>query len=953
MDRSRSVSSHNSTSSLNTLTTPKSRRARLLDELSVPTPSFMDNDKSIKLMLKHFKRLELGLNKFNSKSDGIATTNILRTVLLPFLRSSSLNSLLVGISTTIGYKVYKSLVSILSSILIKWWTSLLNSLINSHTLSSIDRSAYLECISRIISRREWFHLEDGLVDAITVKAHDDILVLTLDYSIWKLASIKHLPLSICAFVGKVFAYGFFRLEGVSNALLFLLNIKQSVFEENRRVFRRHTQASPDDLTQLYATFPKHLHYLVGFDGLQNKDLSKHQKIFLNCLVPPKKEVPGIKDPNGLWVGRWLNSDSDIFNSFLRHYLHILHSTYSINNPVVSDGMLLNSPGLNIIMTHLFQILQISVSRISKNNSNLKINQDFQVMQKLSSSPAATSAKSNLQKQNDVFYNSVFKIFRTLRDLKFSLHLESATCDDKFMNSMIGYVEMILKSFASQMTIYEFNKSSLILNIIYEFVNSLGVIDWTFWLNCCHLMIENTDHIQILLKNISFLFNVWDKIPEIVPQVGANTGNIKWFSDCNKSFKVNFIGWLISSNIWEKFFLHWNPLVRNYYLRLLIWQVVGINNFESSTSIEISLEIQHKLDQSYATFNNFYAKNHDKNHYFKPDNPVINRKMAILPITKDEYLLNEITNQGDDEAGDLTNLFAPSELKKTHPFEIFDEAIYSCSSLPKEEDEDTSKRSNSLVNSIGKIFKMLTVDDSDITKEKKPSKIREFRSSSKSGSLTSLSTYSLKSRSSSPSIMSYNSSPTSLTDFSESSSSITTVSTVPSESADRLKSFTLPPEIVRPAYKFELVLDQNSIRDKHFLMANKNYVFRNHDYFKLPPTPTVPSISIYLQSDIYKKFYISTENYFLLVDDNQKSVFENGLFDSLDKGKSINYINLGKSLFEWSHLVEEFESYLINKVEVDQFNENITSNHELNEHDYFRKIIPLLSLDSNSKPLNAA
>lgn len=822
----------------------------------------VSNDKYVKLILKHFKKLEIGLNKFNSKYNGIYSSNLLRTILLPFLRSNYLNKILGS--------TYKSLVSVFLSSILKWWSSILNYLITSTTISSIDRSVYLECISRIMARSEWY----GVIDLSYTETYKELLVLTLDYCIRKLAIIKHIPLSISAFIGKVFAYSFFKLSNVSNALLFLLNVKQKVFEDNWVIFKQF-KISDDELNKLYEIFPNHLYYLINYKGIK---LHHNQKPIINCLLAPQHPVEGIKEPNGIWVSRWLNSDSDVFNSFLRHYFDIIDNLFA-NSTLSShhDGILFNLPGLNILLSHIYQITKVSTNRISTNNSKLKYPEfDINELNK---------------KQNQIYYNSMFKIFRTFRDIKF--------CGNSFTNNLVRFMDLILMNLASQVSIYDFSKNSLLINVIQEFVNYFETIDWQFWLNSVKLMIEKTDHVQIILKNLSFLFNIWNYIPELYD---------------NKLTKQNLVDWLISDDIMEYFLVHYNSIIRNYYCRLLIWRVIGINNFENSTSINISLNIEQKLLKYHKILIEYQQKN--QNTYFKPDNPLVNKKFTIGPISNnDDSLYNVEAN--DEEV-----------LKKTHPYEIFDEAIYSCTSLSTTEVEaNDDKRSKSLVDSIGKIFKILTTE--------KPQGNKKLTANSKSGSLTSLSTLSLTSRSSSPSLLSFNSTPTSITDLSSTSSF--------SEETDVKPSiYKLPPEVVRPYYKFDLIGDQDSIRD-NFLLMNKQHVLKPKYFYDIPQQPKIPTISIFINSDIYNRIYISTDN-LLQLPESPKICDARPLM----KFKNVDFVNLGKTLFEWNLLVEEFQTYLTHKVENDKYNDLNT----LNEATYFKRLIPLLTLDQN-KFLNAS
>lgn len=944
--RNKSTSSSHSGSSANTLTS-HSRQA-------LASPIQKDQDKYIKVILKQFKKLEIGLNKFNSKQQGIITANIVRTILLPFLRSNFLTK--IKLSDT-NIKVYKSLTDIYCTILIKWWSSLLNVLIGNtnSNLSSIDRSAYLEGISRIISRDEWWIAEHD-----SLKNYNNLLVLTLDFSIHKLSTSKQLSLANAAFTGKVFAYSFFKLPNVGNALLFLLNVKQSVFENNLTNFNYRFN-SDDDISNLLSIYPSHLHYLINFNGLQY--LPNIKKQYINCVPPPKHPVEGIKDPNGFWVRRWLNSDSDVFNSFFRHYITITNRILAEADYPLDDFTMLRLPGLNILLSHIYQIFHVSIQRISKNNSKtnkLSTNSEFKVMNQAS------------DKQNDIYYNSIIKVFRTLRDINYS----KTALGDK----LLPLVEEILISFAKDMSVYDYNMNSLVLNIIYEFNNHTDgrIFNWEFWLGCTYMMIEKTDHIQILLKNISFLFNTWDTIPDVLSEkYDDNAPHLAWLNNKSESFKENFVDWLISNKTWEKLFIHWHPIVKSYYLKLLIWRVIGINNFESTISIKITKKVEKKLLQSFNIFKLFYESN-PSNYYYKPDSPLVNRKFGIMPITnKNDYLLV------NEETSEFSSLTKPSELRKTHPFEIFDEAIYSCSSLPKPVDgsnkpissnssgasskrnsfisngseEEGKQRSNSLVNSIGKLFKILTVDDNESNDKRD-----KLKSNPKSVSLTSLSTsYSLRSRSSSPSIMSFSSTPTSLTDFSNDSSLKSDSSSMSSSSNSQPPElFTLPPEIIRPLYKFDIAMDQDAMREKFYLMNNKKYLLKDMTFYNLPNEPKIPSTSIFINTDVYNKFYISTDN-LILTDDNFNIDFETGVFEnlSMDNSSHINqWITLGKALFEWEELISEFENYLTKRIESDQFNllNNIQSElGSMNDVEYLKRIIPFLSINSSNenKLLNAA
>ncbi|KAK6463702.1 hypothetical protein DFJ63DRAFT_313011 [Scheffersomyces coipomensis] len=1129
-----------------------------------------ENDKLIKSLLKQFKKLENELNKFNSKKYNHSTTspslkgNILRTSLLPFLRSN--NNLDIYFSK--HSQIYKSLNTVIVSILIKWWYSLIGNLTmtsktsttsnsdsnnrnspqpsspattpasTSHTAppfpilySSIpasDRNAYLECISRIVSRDEW-----NYVDVDMYKEYENLLVMTLDYSIERMSNLKNLSLSVSAFIGKIFAYSFFKLPNVSNALLFLLNVKQIMFENTVKLLDDTDSDNQELIQQLYSIFPTHLHYLIDFKGISNLAM-KGQKIMFNCTPPPKHPVNGIKDPNGSWVRRWCNCDSNVFNSFFRHYLTIVSAQITRQSQVepVDFRVLLNCPGFNVIISHIFHIFQMSISRISNNNSK------FQQQMSISSPLNPTNMKSSSSrlspplpnpspsggptlapppppppsnipiKQTDIYYNSLIKIFKTLRDV---IHA-SKDDDDIITIGLIKYFDTLFISIAQETSIYDFNKNGLILTIAYEFINHVtnnndiqlnsnhnnannnttttnnnnqsssgknfnNLIDWEFWLSCNYMMIQNTDHIQILLKNISFLFNIWDMIPESLSKFAFNKDDkinkshkkpihYHWLVDLNESFKFNFMNYLISNKSFIRFITHWNPIIRSYYLRLLTWRIIGINNYQSSIMIQTTKRVQKKLNKCYEIlhkftleYQNLTGEEYNFELNYKPDNPLVNRKFGILPISgKNDYYLSiqdditpsaPLTSSGSDML--TATSFKSSELRKTHAYEILDEAIYTCSTLT-DESSTTSKKSSSsislrsssssnsissnsstssssksknhsIVSSIGKLFKILSIDENEVSKGGNADIDNNNTSSSdneaeppvtrNSASLTSLSTSfsSLKSRSSSPSLMSFVSTPTSITDSTSSSvkdsdseslsSSIQTIDikgkSSSSKSSSSYTSFynaqptelvRVPPEIIRPIYKFDIIVDHESLNEKFTYVNNQNqqkyktksepinYQQPKISYF--PLCPRIPLISIFMNNDNYgSKFFINDEEELFIENfgedgdevvvggGNRSSSYKTELeYDELfnyfqvstasrkDSSKIIKLVNLGRSLNELNLLIEEFKLFLNKRIEVDQFNQDLSS---INEFIYFKKIIPFLSVDSSNelKLLNAS
>lgn len=963
-----------------------------------------ENDRNIKQMLRQFKKLELAVDKFRAKHSGLTKANILRMLLLPFLRS------LPPLEATFGslLKIYLSFVLVSTTVLGEWWRVLLLLLSTPPNalgtqVSSTDRSAYLECISRIMARPEW-----ASADVSCRQNFYGCLADTLDFCINRLQLTKVVLISMLAFVGKVFAYGFFHLPNVCNALLFLLNVKQSMVDVHVAGTAR---VAPSEYTDACRVFPKHLVHLIDYRGLVKLDRCKRPVI--NSIPPPKHPVAGIRDPSGAWVRRWCSSDSDIFDSFFRHYVAIVDSLM-VNCPHLSPEVF---PGFHIITSHIFQIFLVSINRILANMNKPALLKSVsgqtpkpQGKNYIAAEDMAPLPTSFPYKQNDTNYASIIKLFKTIRDINYSSVV--------FSNHLTRYFDLLLINVAKTISIFDFNKNGLLLNLAYEYSNHVldtSNINWEFWLGCNYLMLTSTHHVQTILRSLAFLFNVWDKIPGFLtkhddPQSVSYLRG--WLLDVNESYKLNFSDWLTSSKVWLTYFTHWNSIVRGYYSRLLVWRIIGVNNYQSSVSMKTTKRAKYKLDFVHESICEILSSSELTaqlaNLDFSADHPMLNRKFSILPVnSKFAYT---------DDLMTLTAISKTSDLRKTHPYEIFDEAIYTCTSLPSSPSHSEGTllsptqpsqkipRNHSLINSLSRFFKILSTEDTGEINQFNmvpPNRILGDRheaplnKSRNSKLMTSLSSISVRSRSSSPSLMSFLLSPNTdnsadssvksdldsssfMSDYlgSSSSSSYSASSYQPSQPPEL---FRVPPEIVRPVFKFDIVVDQESAGERYMMMQNVNSERSRSKFCKssavnlsfatMPKEPKVPAVSIYLNSDMYNKFYITKEDY--MVDDDiltESDMKDLALFSrqfAQCLRSPTDLMAMGKSLNEWNQIVHEFEYYLFNKVEADQANyfpvsagedsSVVLTIVEINEGDYFKRIIPFLSIDNFTevKLLNAA
>jgi hypothetical protein len=80
------------------------------------------------------------------------------------------------------------------------------------------------------------------------------------------------------------------------------------------------------------------------------------------------------------------------------------------------------------------------------------------------------------------------------------------------------------------------------------------IDWHFWLDVCKKMLESQNSMSEI-RLLAFIFSTWNVI-----------------TNDERRKEVLCLEWLLSEDTFDKFFNHWCPMVRAYYMRLLCWRL---------------------------------------------------------------------------------------------------------------------------------------------------------------------------------------------------------------------------------------------------------------------------------------------------------------------------------------------------------------------------------------------
>ncbi|KAK6512354.1 hypothetical protein TWF481_001243 [Arthrobotrys musiformis] len=598
-----------------------------------------------------FKTLESDYSRFNCKSI-LQRTHVLRSSLIPFLRKFESSTSTVPIDIHELDRRIRTLN--------KWWTLLLASLrANGANMIPIqDKSTYLEGVIGIVSRPEWRCAPSSLAPLSTRNPspsnscsslssasstisyekslqHDMKVMYTtslLDTLAYTLEGMSEQQCGgLVHFAGKVIAYSFFFVNGVSEMLIGLLGLKAP---QLRKVLNEYGIGRGMDLQAVaegvIGEFPQSVHS-VGFTTMG--------------AALPRLKKPGSYmvatsniDWKGPWISRWTGRETDMFFVFTKHY-HLLLAEYL---PVgISATARLCAPGFLFIQAHLLSLLETAIHRgpphLSQSD-NSQANVTFEDI------VGAQIANGN----GNVMPQAPSKtMYRPLMDQRIFSLLKDITIDRNFNDAMRDVFATafanLLKSLAKNTKIIEHSACVSLCDLLEEGIPALyqfeqqsetgaKYIDWPFWIDVSRQMMKN-ENSMTELRLFSFIYVIWDLIAED--------------SERKKSICVE---WILSDDMWNRFFSHWCPMVRAFYMRLLCWRVGrlsgqgsngeasltpdGVEISTTSCDSEIFEALLMRLHESHAAFM-FLRDESDRNSTVRPSivpcPPAPNRKLAIIRV----------------------------------------------------------------------------------------------------------------------------------------------------------------------------------------------------------------------------------------------------------------------------------------------------------------------------------
>ncbi|KAH0604405.1 uncharacterized protein H6S33_006782 [Morchella sextelata] len=541
-----------------------------------------------------FRLLENDFQRFQSKSS-VQKANVLRQSLLPFLRKYHQQSS-VNISPDELDKRVRSLH--------RWWTGLLAQLRNrnSQAIAGADRPAYLEGISGLMSRPEWRAAPSSFAPlslkcpsssksqstsslASTSSAYSvqksvqhNIKVLftrtlfdTLAYTVEKMG-LRTVPPSLVAFGGKVLAYAFYFCSGVAEMLIRLLGIQAATV---RRVLPEFGVGRGINLSGvaegIIADFPETLQSL-GFTTLASTLRQMKQ--------PTKLPIGGSQvDWYGPWTNRWCGRDSDLLFVFLKYY-HILLCDYL--PPNISATARIAAPGYVLVHAHILSILDTTIHRKPASGPEPSASTTFEDMLANATAAIPMTARNILRTMAEN------KMVVLLRDMVTDKTNCSDKCRELYAESFMGMLKAAVKKTRvfdadACFTLCDLMEEVLPIFSQAEMISGAQMVDWPFWMDVVKQMSESHNNMTEL-RLVAFVYTSWDVIVEDEERKRALC-----------------LEWLLSKPTWERFFCHWCPMVRAYFMRLVCWRLARCEGSESALDQEILETLLLRLRISYAHY----------------------------------------------------------------------------------------------------------------------------------------------------------------------------------------------------------------------------------------------------------------------------------------------------------------------------------------------------------------
>ncbi|RDL42180.1 Uncharacterized protein BP5553_02159 [Venustampulla echinocandica] len=605
---------------------PAAPSTEKLQSLGIEAPKRRDE------LWSAFRSIENDFSKFQAKTWSLKT-NVVRASLLPFLRNHA--------SHTSNKNLRPEDLERRVNILNKWWTGLLEVLDGrqNQTVSGVDRPILLDACYAIMTRPEWrlppSHFaplsersvnrlpdrlprskssSNSLNSSVTQFMTESVYHNTRNLFIQNLLSqmrfvvdkmsLRHAPASLVTFCGKAVAYAFFFVPGVAEILARVWKLPADVLRRAADELGMPRRVNKLDMDELVAAFPAHIQSL-GWTSVKSMAAQLRQDPTLPIMVA---KIPWY----GPWVGRWCGRDSDLFYVFAKHY-HILAEEFM--PPGLSLAGKARAPGFILVQAQLLTALDATIHRQPAPDP-ISITFD-DVLSGADANAAALPLPSNNSARRMAENRLIMLLRDFISERPSDDELASATFAEAFSKMMQATARRTsLFDHNACFVLSDFMEQALTIFVRFHYAHALesDFIDWHFWLDVCKKMLESENSMSEI-RLFAFLFTTWSVV-----------------SGDERRKEIMCLEWLLTEETFNRFFNHWCPMVRAYYMRLLCWRICRDDGESSDLDAKIFSVVLSRIKTSWVHYLHL-VQTAEKSHILPPStapcHPAPGRRLLII------------------------------------------------------------------------------------------------------------------------------------------------------------------------------------------------------------------------------------------------------------------------------------------------------------------------------------
>lgn len=543
-----------------------------------------------------FRRVDSEHAIFLTKSTTAQRVLAARNTLIPFFRNSS--------TSRDTHTLSPEDVDRRATVLNKWWNGLLELLegtgsaknsggpattftamqvshgpSNLQPVSGVDRPGLLELITHVMMRPEWRICTPSFrpfkdrslreVDRGRAKARDstDFVTESAEHNVRTMfvnnllaqmgiivekMSSRHAPASLVAFCGKACAYAFFFVPGIAEVLVRLWGLTPDLLRRIADEFHlpRRSKGQSEDIVSL---FPPNLSRL-GWTSVKT--------MTDNLRLTTKLSLVAAKIPwHGPWVSRWRGADSDLFFIFCKYYFILAADFMPPDLPLVEKA---RAPGFALINAQLLSVLDTTIHHRQAAFENMHI------LDPANGADAMAAALAQLPPSNLLRGMDENRLVALLKDIlaENSVGGLAPVARDTFATAFMS----VLKAATKKTPVFRQGPVLMLMDFYHEVLLAFDAymgytdpegrdrqvpdhVDWQFWLDVFHKILFESNSTMSEIRILSFIFSAWDVLA----------------ADPARKERL-CIGWLLSEEVFDKFFNNYTPMVRAYFMRLLCWRV---------------------------------------------------------------------------------------------------------------------------------------------------------------------------------------------------------------------------------------------------------------------------------------------------------------------------------------------------------------------------------------------